>query len=358
MHMYMVWCGLGLGHASGVNDAPVVTSWLFGPSRKAEVHNVVWDPTYERLVLFSNFGFGTHETQASIVELDGVGTTAGLKVAKKMDLPCYGSEKWGGARPVDMATARQFWVSCGAALTPAEKIYAPAGLFSYDGGTVVAAVNGSRGGAAYDSFATWTDGGNVEWQFFVRADDRNRTARTPLTACAPNKDYCKTSVALGAAPTAAQLSARVNGDELFVLASKAESFGNYTGGCCADTLLVYPLSTAEDGPKTGAEISVSLDAIVPSDPTVKVSHTFFSWTEAGATTFNFAATKPNGGGDFVVEATLVEKGGKYAVEYVGHFAVPGSRHINGLTRFVYNGTGYTATTDLDFGLYLFADPRE
>lgn len=313
----------------------------------------MWDPTYEQLVLFSNFGFASHPLQSSIVALEGVGG-ATLAVAEKVDLPCFGSEKWGGARPVDYATTRLYWVSCGAGLVPSSPFAAPAGLFAYDGGTVVAALNGSDAAdAAYDPFASWRDANDMLWQFFVRADDRNKTARAPVVACAPDRDYCRKSVDTGAAPPAAQLSARVVGDALYVLATPTDGrFANYSGGCCAESLLVYDVATSPAGPRVSNERAYALDPVVPSDPSIKVSHTFFAWTEAGAPTFNFAATKPGGGGDFVVEAQLVDG----AVEYVGHFPIPDSKHVNGVTRFVHNGTGYTATTDLDYGLRLFRDP--
>ena len=71
----------------------------------------------------------------------------------------------------------------------------------------------------------------------------------------------------------------------------------------------------------------------------------------------FAATTPNQGGDYVVQSELVKEEGAYVVKYVGHFAVPESHHINGLTRFVHDNAGYTATTDKDFGVYLFQDPK-
>ena len=329
-------------------------SFIYGPAKQARVHNVVWDPTTTELVVFSNDGFGTAGNQSSILRLSGVGAASDNLTFSAIDLPCAGSEKWGGVRPVD---EKQYWVSCGSSLKPTDRFEAPAGLFLFDGAAVTARLDGVGvfPGAAYDPFATWTDAADVSWQLFVKADDRFQGRRASVTACA--EKHCE-QVVLNATPSAAQLSARVTNGQLLVLAvPEAVHYANYTGGCCAEELLIYDLGSAADGtPTTTANSTVALSPIVPSDPSIKVSHTFFSWTEQGATVFNFAATAPGGGGDYVVEATLVRAAdGSSTCRYVGHFKVPDSKHINGLTRFVHGGRGYTATSDLDFGVRVFAD---
>lgn len=338
------------------NSQTAVATWFWDTSITGSVHNAVWDPVTQHIVLYSNFGFAKNDSaQSSIVEL--ALTNSKLDVASTTDLPCTGSGKWGGVRVVNSNGKRKaVWVSCGGG-----SVTSPAGLFSYGsaGDYPLGKLNGSAsslgfppspsvGAQTYDPFATWTSSKAEEYQMFVVTNDAVTSAQAAVTACIANDCKPETTVVSDAKVYAAFLAARVQDDSLLVLTNIN---GTQKAGCCAEQLLVYTISESTSGaPKISSSFStLSLDGLVSGDTSAKVSHTFFSYTSGDTTKLLFAVAGDSK--EYVVVANL--KNGAINVE--SHFEVPNCNHINGITRYENAGVTYIAATSKGQGLWLFKD---
>lgn len=343
------------------SQTPVAT-WFWNQSTvTGSVHNAVWDPKTETIVLYSNYGFAKKDTATSaIVELAIKGSK--LDIASTTDLPCTGSNKWGGVRVVDNNGKRAFWVSCGGG-----SVTSPAGLFSFGsaGDFPLGMLNGSSGTAGdlkfppspgagaqtYDPFATWTSSHGQEYQMFITTNDYDSSTQAFVTACIANDCNPTTTIKSDSKVYSAYLSARVQGDQLIVVANVNNSASG--AGCCAEQLLIYKISEiagSESGPQISSSFStIPLDGLVSGDSSAKVSHTFFSYANGDSTKLLLAMSGDSK--EYVVVATL--SGSSIKVE--SHFEVPNCNHINGVTRFENAGVTYIAATSKGQGLWLFKE---
>lgn len=249
---------------------------------------------------------------------------------------------------------RVFWVSCGSGRNG--KTTAPAGLFSFGslGDSPLGMLDGSVAGTqTYDPFATWVSSAGHEYQLLVATNDVDSSSRSDVTACLTGNCNADTTFVVGTGVYAAFLSARVLGDKLLVLANVDNVAAG--GGCCSEQLLVYKITESQGGaPQISSEFAtLPLDGLVPEDSSAKVSHTFFSYAEGD--TARLLLCMNGASKEYVVRADLDENSNGFSLSARNNFEVPGSNHINGVTRFESAGVTYIATTSKGQGLWLFAE---